>query len=127
MQQLSMILLPGEYSLCRLSSNESIPSWVFASAFYTISKSADELSIIAESGFVPADIKAESGWQILKIEQTLDLALTGITAKFSTALAAAGVNLCVIATYDTDYIMVKQEKLDIAIPALQKAGFIVNA
>lgn len=127
MQQLSMILLPGEYSLCRLSSNESIPSWVFASAFYTISKSADELSIIAESGFVPADIKAEGGWRILKIEQTLDLALTGITAKFSTALAEVGVNLCVIATYDTDYIMVKQEKLDIAIHALQKAGFIVNA
>ncbi|MBI1781310.1 MAG: ACT domain-containing protein [Sphingobacteriales bacterium] len=122
-----MILLPGGYSLCRMSSNESIPSWVFSSAFYTISKSADELSIIAESNLVPAEIKAESGWCILKIEQTLDLALTGITAKFSTALAAAGVNLCVIATYDTDYIMVKQEKLSVAIGALQQAGFIVNA
>lgn len=122
-----MKVLPGEYSLCRLSSNESIPSWVFASAFYTVSKSADELSIIAESKFVPGDIKAETGWRILKIEQTLDLALTGITAKFSTALAEVGVNLCVIATYDTDYVMLKQEKLAIAIPALQKTGIMVNA
>lgn len=126
MQQLSMILLPGEYSLCRLSSKEHIPSWAFSSAFYTISKSADELSIIAESKFIPSGIKTETGWRILKIEQTLDLTLTGITAKFSTALAEAGVNLCVIATYDTDYIMVKQEKLAIAIAALQKAGFIIN-
>jgi hypothetical protein len=127
MNELSIKILPGEYSLCRLSSDESIPSWVFSSAFYTVSKSADELSIIAESIFVPANIKSETGWRMLKIEQTLDLALTGITAKFSTALAEVGVNLCVIATYDTDYIMLKQEKLDTAITALQQAGFIVNA
>lgn len=42
------------------------------------------------------------------------------------ALANAGVNLCVIATYQTDYLLVKQAKLQTAITALQNAGFILQ-
>ena len=56
----------------------------------------------------------------------LDLSLTGITAKFSKALADATVNICVIATYDTDYVLVKEEKLSAAIKALENAGFSVQ-
>jgi hypothetical protein len=52
--------------------------------------------------------------------------LTGITAQFSTALAKAGVNLSVIATYNTDYILVEDFKLDVAIQALRGAGFEVS-
>jgi len=75
---------------------------------------------------VPAGVKQDGDWKLLKIAAVLDLSLTGITAKFSTALADAGVNLCVIATYDTDYIMVKAEKLSVAIEALEAAGFSVQ-
>lgn len=126
MNQLTFILADGVFSLCRLAPEDAIPSWALSSDFYTISKTNDELSVVCESQYVPAGIKQDGNWRLLKIAAVLDLSLTGITAKFSTALANAGVNLCVIATYETDYILVKQEKLQTAITALQDAGFIVQ-
>lgn len=126
MNQLTFILADGVFSLCRLAPEDAIPSWALSSDFYTISKTNDELSVVCESQYVPAGIKQDGNWRLLKIAAVLDLSLTGITTKFSTALANAGVNLCVIATYETDYILVKQEKLQTAITALQDAGFIVQ-
>ena len=126
MQQLKFIILPGSYSLCRLAADRQIPQWVFNSMFYTISKSADELSIVCESKYVPENIQQSNNWKLFRIDAVLDLSLTGITAKFSKPLAEAGVNLCVIATFDTDYVMVQQEKLIIATEALRKEGFIVE-
>lgn len=126
MSQLTFIVMNGIFSLCSLTPQDPIPAWVVLSSFYTISKTNDELSIVCESQYVPAGIKQHGNWSLLKIAAVLDLSLTGITAKFSTALADAGVNLCVIATFETDYILVKHKKLQTAIAALQNAGFIVQ-
>ena len=126
MNGLTFKLQAGQYALCRLAPEKNIPGWVFSSAFFNISKTSDELSIVCESQFVPGNQKQNGQWRLLKILAVLDLSLTGITAKFSTALADAAVNICVIATYDTDYVMVKEEKLSAAIKALENAGFIVQ-
>lgn len=122
----SFRLLTGSYSLSRLPANTSPPVWVFQSAFYTLSKSEQELSIICETQYVPSGIQTDQGWSLLRIEGTLDLSLTGITAKFSAPLAKAGVNLCVVATYDTDYLLIKTDKLNIATKALQAEGIGVE-
>lgn len=126
MTTLSILVLDGEYSLCRLDAGAAVPQWAMDSVFYTITKTKDELSIVCESRLVPAGEKQDGGWRLLLIAAVLNLSLTGITARFSTALANAGVNLCVIATYNTDYIMVKNTKLSIAIEALEAAGFSIQ-
>ena len=126
MNQLPFIVIDGVFSLCRLAPGDAIPSWALPSSFYTISKTSDELSVVCESLYVPAEVKQDGNWRLLKIASVLNLSLTGITAKFSTTLANADINLCVIATYETDYILVKQEKLQPAITALQHAGFFVQ-
>jgi uncharacterized protein len=63
-------------------------------------------------------------WRVLHLG-TMDLSLTGIAARFTAALAAAGVAVNVIATYDTDYILVKNDVLARAVEALQEAGYAV--
>lgn len=126
MNQLPFIVIDGVFSLCRLAPGDAVPSWALLSSFYTISKTSDELSVVCESLYVPAGVKQDGNWRLLKIASVLNLSLTGITAKFSTALANADINLCVIATYETDYILVKQEKLQPALTALQHAGFLVQ-
>jgi uncharacterized protein len=123
MNTLPIQLLAQGYSLCTLNACHPIPAWVASSYFYSITKTNDELSIVCQSNVVPTLVQQDAGWRIIQIAAVLDLTLTGITAKFSTALASVGVNLCVIATYHTDYIMVKEEKLAIAITALAAAGF----
>jgi uncharacterized protein len=122
-QTLSFEILPNTYALCRLEAQAPIPDWVLASPFYTISKSEHELSLVCEESRVKEPIQAEKNWKLLRINSTLDLSLTGITARFSTPLAQKGINICVIATYDTDYLMVKSEKLNLAKTALREAGF----
>ena len=84
------------------------------------------MSVVCEQRFVTSEIKKSTGWRLLKINAVLDLSLTGITAKFSTALAKVGVNLSVIATFNTDYILVEHVKLLTAIVALREAGFEVS-
>lgn len=126
MNSLTFQLQSGEYSLCRLAPEKTIPDWVYSSPFFSIAKTSDELSIVCESKWVPVEEKQNGHWRLLKILAVLDLSLTGITAQFSTALANAGVNICVIATYNTDYVLVKAEKLSAAIKALENAGFTVQ-
>jgi uncharacterized protein len=125
METLTFIVLPGSYSLCRLLADQAIPDWVFQSSFYTVSKSAVELSIVCESRYVPASVQQSNDWRLMKIDAVLDLSLTGITAKFSVPLAKACINLCIIATYDTDYVMVPAAKLVAAKEALEQEGFHV--
>jgi hypothetical protein len=41
-------------------------------------------------------------------------------------LADAGVSIFALSTYDTDYVMVKQDDLDRAVAALRTAGYTVR-
>lgn len=123
MNTLPIQLLTQEYSLCSFQANHPVPIWVASSHFYSITKTNYELSVVCQSSVVPTLVQQDGGWRIIQIAAVLNLSLTGITARFSTALANAGVNLCVIATYNTDYIMVKEEKLATALTALAAAGF----
>ena len=41
-------------------------------------------------------------------------------------LAAAGVSIFAVSTYDTDYVLVKQDALDRAVAALAAAGHRVH-
>jgi len=118
-------VLPNRFAVCQLDMVKPLPNWVFSSSFYTVSKTADELAVVCEEDLVQDEIVKSVGWRLLKINAVLDLSLTGITAQFSTALAKAGVNLSVIATYNTDYILVEEAKLTTAIEALRGAGFEV--
>lgn len=119
-------LLPERFGICQLPLDATMPAWVYQSSFYSVSKSDEEFSVVCEERLIENELKKSVGWRLLKIEEVLDLSLTGITALFSTALAKAGVNLSVIATFNTDYILVEHAKLDIAIGALREAGFEVG-
>ena len=75
---------------------------------------------------VPEGIHAERGWCALKVQGPLDFALVGVLAALATVLADAGVSIFAISTFDTDYILVKEEKLSASLQALRQAGHIVN-
>jgi hypothetical protein len=58
----------------------------------------------------------------VKVNEILDFSLVGILAQFSTILAGAGVSIFVLSTYNTDYILIKNEQLEKAVATLQQAG-----
>lgn len=115
---LTMRLLDEKYGVCRLDKNELIPEWAQNSDFFSITKTSDELSIVCSQDSIPDDIKCEKDWRILKVEGPLDFSLVGILASISAVLAKARISIFAISTYDTDYILVKNNDIDKAIASL---------
>jgi hypothetical protein len=68
-------------------------------------------------------VAREDGWRAMRVVGTLDFSLTGILSGIATALADAKIGIFAVSTYDTDYILVKQENLDRAVEALKEAGY----
>jgi hypothetical protein len=87
-----------------------------------VTRTPTELSIVCREDSVPAGILANRGWRAIAVAGTLDFALTGVLASLVSPLAAAGVSIFAVSTYDTDYVLVKKNTLDRAVAALSAAG-----
>ena len=70
---LTLQLIAGEFAVCRLMPNEPLPRWADSAVFSSITRTADELSIICPPAQVPAGIKAETGWRLVKFAGPFDL------------------------------------------------------
>ena len=122
---LNLQVLDHIYAVCRLESKSDIPSWIYSSDFYSISKTNDELSIVCQQNIVPNEIKSEKDWKCLKVLGPLDFSLTGILSSIAAPLALAKISIFAISTFDTDYLLVKQIKLANTIEVLQNHGFLI--
>ena len=112
-----------DYAICRLDSNQDIPSWFKLDNFSTVTKTDEELSITCKSEIVPDGINCEKGWNVLKILGLLDFSLIGILSKISTILANNDIGIFVISTFDTDYILIKEENTDKAKQVLNEESY----
>jgi hypothetical protein len=119
-------LLPEPLSICRLAAGAPLPAWAMARAFFSVTRTAHELSIVCPDALVPAELSASGGWRALMLRGPFDMALVGITLAVAAPLARAGVSIMPIATFDTDYVLVRGEQLDRAVDALRAAGHTVH-
>ena len=121
---MNLKILDGMYSICRLDPSCSIPNWISQSHFFSISRSEDELSVVCEDHLVPEGIKAERAWRLIKVEGPLDFCLTGVLSSLAKPLAECEISIFAISTFDTDYLLVKTEKLQSAKEILEGSGFV---
>ncbi len=97
-----------------------------SAGFYFIGRTDRELSLVCRTPDAPAGaIAREDGWRGFRIRGTLDFSLTGILAGLSRVLAERGIGIFAVSTYDTDYILVKEESFARALEALGEAGWTV--
>jgi len=109
---LNLTLLRRRFAVCRLDPSSDTPSWASKdSDFFSITKTTDELSVLCTEDNVPSSVKAEKGWQCLKVEGPLDFGLTGILSSLSKPLAEAKIPIFAVSTYDTDYLFIKEENV----------------
>ena len=120
--KIKLAILDGEFTVHRLPLEADIPS--IKDNFFSITHTAEELSIVCDSNTPIQSKKSEGNWVCIKVLGPLDFALTGILAKISTVLAEAKISIFAISTYDTDYILVKSNTIEPAKNALKKAGYI---
>ena len=103
----------------------AMPPWSSESRFLSVIRTPDEHSLVCETLLVPANIEQESGWACLKVEGILDFSLTGILAGVAAALAESAVSVFAVSTFNTDYMLVKRDKLETATAALRLAGYAI--
>ena len=116
-------ILEDLFTVHRFPPDHEILKPVYESQFYSISKTENELSIVCSSSILLDSESSETSWSCIKVLGPLDFSITGILADISAVLAKAEVSIFAISTFDTDYILVKSEKLSVANEALQKAGY----
>ncbi len=120
--KLKLSVLPWELAICRLEKGVKIPAWATERpSFVSITITNEELSIVCDGGSIPPDVPASRGWRAFKVEGPLDLSMTGLISSMTGPLAASGISVFSVSTYDTDYLLIKSEMFDEAVRIL--SGF----
>lgn len=119
---LKFYLVPGEFAICRLPKGAAVPDILSRDPFVSVTRTADELSIVCPEGAVPPGAKAGSGWTCFKLIGPFPFSQTGVLASFIDPLAAWGIPVFAVSTFDTDYVLVKTDLAGRAMEVLRAAG-----
>ena len=126
MAGLTLKLIPGEFAVARLPAADPAPEWAGSRVFSSITRTADELSVICPVHQVPANLRREAGWRLVKFVGPFDFGAVGILASVAQPLAHARISLLAVGTFDTDYVLIKAAQLPDAIRVLEAAGHLVR-
>ena len=119
---LELRLLPERLAVARLGSEASVPDWAFGEGFYSVTRTPDELSLVCSEHLVPEGQIAERGWRGLAVRGPIAFQETGVLLSLAAPLAAAGVSIFALSTYDTDYLLVREKALGLTVDVLRQAG-----
>lgn len=126
MKKLDLSLLPHVYAVCQFHPDKSIPYWALLGDFVSLTRTHEELSIVCQQSNVPEDIEAERGWRCLQVQGAFDFSVAGVHVSLAVPLAEAEISTLAIATYATDYILIKAENVEQALQVLTKAGHYID-
>ena len=123
---MTLTLVPGSFAICQLAPDAPLPAWAIRGPLWSVTRSGTELSIVCDASGVPPGVRAQMPWRALMIVGPLALDLTGVLASLASPLAAAGVSLFAVSTYDTDYVLVPAADVERAVTVLRQAGHRVG-
>lgn len=117
-------LLEPTFLVCQLDNFQEIP---WEGEFCFVSKTDQEISLVCPKENCPTTtLRCEDSWRCLRIPEVLDFGLVGILAKISGLLAQAGISIFAISTYNTDYILCKENQLPQALTCLIAGGYEIK-
>jgi uncharacterized protein len=120
--ELKFRLLTGPYAIVCLAPHAAIPDWATKGDFTSITRSADELSIVCATDNVPKDIDSGPRWICFKLEGPFPFSQTGVLLSFIEPLSNNAIPIFAISTYDTDYVLIQEEFAGVALNTLREAG-----
>jgi hypothetical protein len=120
-RHMDLKILPSSLSACQIKNIEDIN---YDSEFIFVGKTDEEISLVCNTEFVPKNyMQCENGWRGLRLQGQLDFSLVGVLSKISKILADYKISIFVVSTFNTDYILVKEENLNLSIQVLSEAGY----
>lgn len=121
MTKMKIKSLPYELTVCKVADVSSVD---LGEDFYFVGRTDEEISLVCNTSSVPSVTTArDDGWKGFRIEGVLDFSLIGILSKISSILAENKIGIFAVSTYNTDYILVKEENFERALGVLSEAGY----
>lgn len=118
---MELTLLPGRLAVCRLDLGAPVPT-LTPGALWSLTVTEEEISLVCSEAAAPFGARVEAGWRALRVAGPLDFSLAGVLAGLTAPLAADGISLFALSTFDTDYLLVKETVRARAVAALRQAG-----
>ena len=119
---LTLLMLDGTFAICKLAADTPIPPWATASHFFSITRTADELSVVIPQDAVPEGVVSERSWRCLRVTGTMPFSVVGVLASLTAPLVEASISVFAVSTFDTDYLLLKETDFEQAVTALTQAG-----
>ena len=126
MAGLTLDRMAETFAIARLDADAAVPGWAEGPGFTSVTRTVAELSVMCPQCRVPEGTRAERDWAGYRFAGTFDFGPTVIAAAALAPLAAAGVPILMIATFDTDYLFVKSTDRARAEDALRSAGLSIT-
>ncbi|HET8970218.1 MAG TPA: ACT domain-containing protein [Candidatus Nanopelagicales bacterium] len=120
-------VLADRLCVCRLPTDAPWPAPPADHSFYSVTRTAAEISVVCTEDAAPAGARTETDWRALEVAGPLDFSMVGVMASLTAPLADVDVSVFVVSTYDTDYLLVHAAALERAVAALREAGHQVDA
>ena len=115
--------IPYRLTVCKVTDISAID---MNTEFYFIGKTDEEVSLVCRTEDTPpTTTERDDGWRGFRIRGVLDFSLIGILSKLSGILAAHKIGIFAVSTYNTDYILVKEENFERALSVLSAEGYSV--
>ena len=124
-RQLQLSLLDEIYGICVFENDIAIPEWAAAASFCSITRTQKELTIVCPQHSIPSGCEYDANWRCFWVDGSFDLNQIGVISSLAAPLARAGISIFVVSSYDTDYILVKKEKVNQAIAVLTDGGHLI--
>lgn len=110
-----------DLTVCKVASADDIK---LDGEFFFVGRTDEEISLVCPTEDTPDTAsERDDGWKGFRIQGVLDFSLIGILAKISSVLAENKIGIFAVSTYNTDYILVKEENFDKALEVLSQAGY----
>ncbi len=121
--QMELKKLEYNLTVCKVTDISNID---MTTEFLFIGKTDEELSLVCKTEDTPKEtIERNDGWKSIRIQGTLDFSLVGVLSKLSGILANHEIGIFAISTYNTDYILVKEENFEKALKILAFEGYTI--
>jgi uncharacterized protein len=124
---LTLTLLDGDLAVARLEEAAGAPAWAVPSAggLLAVVGAPGETTVVCDAGAVPTEVQSFGPWRALAVAGPLEFTMTGVLAAIAAPLAAVGVSIFAISTFDTDYVLVPSDRAKDAVAALRADGLRV--
>jgi hypothetical protein len=126
MKALTLNVQAGEYAVWQLPADAPLVEPADAQ-LWSVTRTGEELSGVSQASLAPERATVEGGWRSIRVAGTLPFDAVGVLASLVDPLAQAGVSVFALSTFNTDYLLVKAEQLDLARTTLEAAGHALSA